>query len=145
MGLFSLLLVLLSILSQAKEKDRLPELQKAVGKDWVVTALPDGYLVTYVPLVSFYPAISESSKLDYHQRAAHGRMDHLRIKIFFGHCLTDEELKEYGPFKPAHRRMDSSAPPIIFCAICATKTLMRDLSSESGNARYLVYDELLAV
>ena len=98
MGLFSLLLVLLSILSQAKEKDRLPELQKAVGKDWVVTALPDGYLVTYVPLVNFYPAVSESSKLDYHQRAAHGRMDHLRIKITYLYPPSIKKVDQYNAF-----------------------------------------------
>jgi hypothetical protein len=123
-GVFSMLLVMLPILSRAEEKvhqsdikGRLAEVQKVVGKDWSVTALPDGYLVTYIPLVSFYSAVSESSKLDNHQRAAHGRMDHLRIKIIFGYCLSDEEIKEYSPLGADSPSNDGlkSAPGYFLC------------------------------
>ena len=39
--------------SPPDRKGVLPELQKAVGNEWSVTALPDGYLFTYRPLVNF--------------------------------------------------------------------------------------------
>jgi hypothetical protein len=98
MVLLGSLLVMHPISADAGEKDRLPELQKAVGKDWMVTALPDGYLVTYVPLVSFYPAISESSKLDYHQRVARGRADHLRIRITYLYPPSIKKIDQYNAF-----------------------------------------------
>jgi hypothetical protein len=104
-GALAALLVMLPVSTRAEEKvhqpeikSRLPELQKAVGKDWTVTALPDGYLVTYAPLVSFYPAISENSKLDSHQRAARGRVDHLRIKITFLDPPPVEKTDQFNAF-----------------------------------------------
>lgn len=100
-------------------KGRLPELQKAVGKDWSVTALPNGYLVTSVPLVSFDHAISKNSKMDGPQQTTHEQTDHLRIKIIFGPCLTAEEMKEYGPVGPDSPSRDGlkSAPHYFLCNV----------------------------
>jgi len=101
----SALLVILPTSIFAEEKDRvpdlngpLPELQKAVGKDWSVTTLLDGYLITYVPQVSFYPAVSDSTKLDEHQRALHGRTDHLHIRITFLFPPAMENADQFNAF-----------------------------------------------
>jgi len=109
-AVLSALFILPTVSARAEEKNRLPnlesrlpELQKAVGKDWFVTALPDGYLVTYTPRVSFYPAISESSKLDNQQRAERGRMDYLRIRITFLFPPTMKSVDQFNAFWRAVR------------------------------------------
>jgi hypothetical protein len=73
-------------------------LQKAVGKDWSVTALPDGYLFAYGPLVSFYPAISEHSKWSDVERRESGRRDHLEIKITYLFPPSIKKVDAYNAF-----------------------------------------------
>ena len=89
--------------SPPDRKGVLPELQKAVGNEWSVTALPDGYLFTYRPLVNFYPAISENSKLSdvgrmESGRMESGRMDHLKIKITYLRPPSIKNVDEYNAF-----------------------------------------------
>lgn len=117
-------LILLPISARAEEKaphlelkDRLSELQKAVGKDWSVTVLPDGYLLTYAQLVNFYPAFSANSKMDVFQRMGHGRMDHLRIKVVLGSCLTDKEKDDYNYMEQGDPSKDGlkNAPHFFLC------------------------------
>jgi hypothetical protein len=104
-GVLSALLIALSTSSKAEErihssdfKRFLPQLQSAAGKNWEVTALPDGYLVTYLPLVRFYPAISESSKLDNDQRAMHGQIDHLQIRITLLYPPSTQNTAQFNSY-----------------------------------------------
>lgn len=63
--------------SQPDQGDLLALLQKIGGKDWNVTAVPEGYLMTYAQ-----PITSSSKKID-----------SLRLKIIFGKALSATEME----------------------------------------------------
>jgi hypothetical protein len=71
----------------------LAALQKAVGKDWRASKIPEGYLLTSIQPIVFLPTISPSTKKDRYQQVASARRDFLRIKIVFGAPVGDTEIK----------------------------------------------------
>jgi len=101
----SVLLTLLAVSSPAQQKDPLPEqkdvltqLQKSGGRDWSVTTIPEGYLMTYAHPVVFYPSTSSISQTDLNQQLLHGKTAQLCIKIIIGRVVTEEELHRQNPY-----------------------------------------------
>jgi hypothetical protein len=89
-GFLMVLWAILPISAQAEGKFALPHqtgllpcLQKALGKEWSVVAIPEGYLLTYVQPVVLYSPVPLNLKMGIQQRIAQGRPDYMRIKILF--------------------------------------------------------------
>jgi len=83
----------------AAQPDRasvLPELQKTGGKDWVVTTIPEGYLMTYQHPVIFY---SSNGATPTPAQLASVKTNQLCIKIIFGRSATAADLaKAQNPY-----------------------------------------------
>ncbi len=90
----------------AAQPDRaslLPQLQKTGGKDWTVTTIPEGYLMTYQHPILYYPSNGATPTPD---QLLKGKTTRLSIKIIFDKTATDDDLaRNHNPFS------ERQAPP----------------------------------
>jgi len=103
LGIFFVLLTLFPISIHADDATALPDrsavlpaLQKSAGKDWAVTTIPEGYLLTYAHPVLFYPSNGATPTA---AQLTQGKTTSLCIKVIFGRPATQADLdKAKNPY-----------------------------------------------
>jgi hypothetical protein len=112
----------------------LPQLQKTGGKDWVVTTIPEGYLMTYQHPVIFYP--SNGATPTAAQLAAVKNYP-LSIKIIFGRSATAEDLQRAQ--NPYSERQEAPMEDSVKAKMAHDHYYMVSPSTWANGPKYAVF------
>ncbi len=121
----------------APQPDRasvLPQLQKTGGKDWAVTTIPEGYLMTYQHPVIFYPSSGAAPKPD---QLVSGKTDQLRIKIIFGRSATAQDLERAQ--SPYSERQEAPMEDSVKAKMAKDHYYMLSPSTWANGPKYAVF------
>ena len=119
------------------QKDLMAQLQKPGGKDWTVTAAPDGYLMTYAQPVVIYSTNGVVSKAALAQQLSSKKTSSLQVKVIIGRALTAAELSK--PNNPYSERPDLPMDPAAVKELNRNHFFICTPSSWAVGDTYAVY------